>query len=62
MNLGLRTILFALAAVLFLIGAFSDLHQGDFVCWGLLVVAVAFIVEDLGVGTNMSTGSMRRDT
>ena len=59
MNLGLRTILFALAAVLFLIGAFSDLHQGDFVCSGLLVVAVAFLVEDFGLGTNLSTG--RRD-
>ena len=62
MNLGLRTILLLVAAVLFLIGVFSDLHQGDFICWGLLVLALAFVVDDLGVGRNMSIGGPRRDT
>jgi len=56
MNLGLRTILLALAAVLFLLGVFSDVHQGDFICWGLLATVVAFLVEDLGLGTNMNMG------
>ncbi len=61
MNLGLRTILLALAAVLFLIGVFSDLHQGDYICWGLLATVVAFIVEDLGLGTSMNMGGTRRE-
>jgi uncharacterized membrane protein YccC len=56
MNLGLRTILLALAAVLFLLGVFSDVHQGDFVCWGLLATVAAFIVDDLGLGRNMNMG------
>ena len=62
MNVGLRAILLALAAVLFLIGVFSDLHQGDFICWGLLAATVALLVEDLGLGTNLSMGGPRRDT
>ena len=62
MNVGIRTLLLALAAVLFLIGVFSDVHQGDFICWGLLATAVAFVVEDLGFGTSMSMGAARRET
>jgi hypothetical protein len=62
MNIGLRTLLLIVAAVLFLIGVFSDLHQGDFVCWGLLALALAFVVEDLGVGRNMNMGGTRRET
>jgi hypothetical protein len=61
MNIGLRTILLVLAAVLFLIGVFSDLHQGDYICWGLLATVAAFIVEDLGLGTNMNMGGTRRE-
>jgi len=62
MNIGPRTILLALAVVLFVIGVFSDLHQGDFVCWGLAATAAALLVEDLGVGRNMNMGGTRRDT
>ena len=47
--------------MLFLIGVFSALHQGDFVCWGLLALALAFVVEDLGVGRNMNMGGTRRE-
>jgi hypothetical protein len=48
--------------VLFLIGVFSDLHQDDFICWGLLVATLALIVEDLGLGTSVNMGGPRRDT
>jgi hypothetical protein len=54
--------LLAVAAVLFLIGVFSDLHQDDFICWGLLVATLALIVEDLGLGTSVNMGGPRRDT
>lgn len=60
MNLGLRAILLALAVVLFVIGAFSDIHQGDFVCWGLAVTAAAFLVEELGLGTQINMGGRPR--
>jgi hypothetical protein len=49
MNLGLRTILLLAAVVLFVIGLFSDLHQGDFVTVGLAAFAGAFLVEGLGL-------------
>jgi hypothetical protein len=50
MNLGLRTILLLAAVVLFVIGLFSDLHQGDFITVGLAAFAGAFLVEGLGMG------------
>jgi hypothetical protein len=59
MNLGLRAILLALAIVLFVIGAFSDLHQGDFICWGLAATAAALLVEELGLGTRINVGGPR---
>ncbi len=62
MNLGLRAILLALAIVLFVIAAFSDLHQGDFVSWGLAVTAAAFLVEELGLGTQINMGGTRSNT
>jgi hypothetical protein len=62
MNLGLKAILLAVAIVLFLVGAFSDLHQGDFVCWGLLAAAAALLVEELGLGTQIKMGGPPRNT
>ena len=59
MNLGLRAILLALAIVLFVIGVFSTLHQGDFVCWGLAATAAALLVEELGLGTQINMGGPR---
>jgi hypothetical protein len=55
--LGLRGLLLIVAAILFLIAVFSDLHQGDFIALGLLATVCAFIVEELGV--NMTFGSRR---
>jgi hypothetical protein len=62
MNLGPRAILLGLAIVLFVIGVFSDLHQGDYVCWGLAATAAAFLVDDLGLGTRINLGGTRRKT
>lgn len=59
MNLGLRAILLALAIVLFVIGVFSTVHQGDFVCWGLAATAAALLVEELGLGTQINMGGPR---
>ena len=62
MALGLRAILLAVAILLFVIGAFSDLHQGDFVCWGLAVAAAALLVEELGFATRWNVGGERTTT
>jgi len=59
MNLGLRAILLAVAIVIFVIGAFSDLHQGDLIAWGLAVAAAALLVEELGLGTRIGMGGTR---
>ena len=59
MNLGLRAILLALAIVLFVIGVFSTVHQGDFVCWGLAATAAALLVEELGLRTQINMGGPR---
>jgi hypothetical protein len=59
MNLGLRGILLAVAIVLFVIAAFSDLHQGDLIAWGLAVTAAALLVEELGLGTRIGVGGTR---
>jgi len=51
--------LLALAIVLFVIGVFSTVHQGDFVCWGLAATAAALLVEELGLGTQINMGGPR---
>jgi len=62
MNLGLKAILLALATVLFVIGAFSDLHQGDLICWGLAAAAAGFLVAELGLETSMNLRGSRSTT
>jgi hypothetical protein len=62
MNLGLKAILLAVAVVFFVIGVFSTVHQGDFVCWGLAAMAAAFLVEELGLGTQIKMGGPPRNT
>jgi len=46
--IGLRGVLLAVAIILFLIGAFSDVHQGDFIACGLAVATAGLLVEELG--------------
>ena len=58
MNVGLRTILLAVAIVLFVIAVFSDTHQGDLIAWGLAATAAALVVEELGFG-RMRFGTRR---
>jgi hypothetical protein len=45
--------------VLFLNGAFSDLHQGDFISCGLAVPAAALLDEQLGLETRINMGGPR---
>ena len=49
MNLGLRTILFAAAVVLFFIALFSTENYSDLLALGLMAFAGAFLVEELGL-------------
>jgi hypothetical protein len=44
-----------IAIVLFVIGVFSDIHQGDLICWGLAATAAALLVEELGLNTRFGT-------
>jgi hypothetical protein len=53
--IGLRGLLLVIAIVLFVIGVFSDLHQGDLICWGLAATAAALVVEELGLNTRFGT-------
>ena len=46
MEFGIRVLLLLAAAIFFLIAIFSDLHQGDFIALGLLLLALAMIVVD----------------
>jgi hypothetical protein len=47
-NYGLRTLLLIVATLLFLVAVFSDTKQGDWVSWGLAVLAFSFVLVDLG--------------
>jgi hypothetical protein len=46
MEFGIRLLLLLAAAIVFLIAIFSDLHQGDLLAVGLLLVSLALIVVD----------------
>jgi hypothetical protein len=46
MEFGIRLLLLLAAAIVFLIAIFSDLHQGDLIAVGLLLVSLALIVVD----------------
>jgi hypothetical protein len=50
MDFGIRILLLLAAAVFFLIAIFSNLHQGDFIAVGLLLVALAMLVEATPLG------------
>jgi hypothetical protein len=50
MEFGIRVLLLLAAAVVFLIAIFSDLHQGDLIAVGLLLVSLALIVVDTPLG------------
>jgi hypothetical protein len=51
---------FALAIVVFVIGVFSDLGQGDPICWGLAAAAASFLGTELGLETSMNLGVSAR--
>jgi hypothetical protein len=57
--IGLRGLLLVIAIVLFVIGVFSDLHQGDLICWGLAATAAALLVEELGLNQRFGTPARR---
>ncbi len=56
MRLGIRTLLVALAVILFIVSALTDENQFDCLAFGLAVFAASFVAEDV-VG-----GYFRRDT
>jgi hypothetical protein len=53
--IGVRGLLLVIAVILFVIGVFSDIHQGDLICWGLAATAAALLVEELGITTRLGT-------
>jgi len=57
--IGLRGLLLVIAIVLFVIGVFSDIHQGDLICWGLAATAAALLVEELGLNTRFGAPARR---
>ena len=57
--IGLRGLLLVVAIVLFVIGVFSDVHQGDLICWGLACTAGALLVEELGLNTRFGAPARR---
>jgi hypothetical protein len=58
--IGLRGLLLLVALVLFVIGIFSDVHQGDLICAGLAVWALSLLVE--AFGWDMRMGNARTNT
>jgi Flp pilus assembly protein protease CpaA len=59
MTFGIRALLLLVAAILFLIAAVSDLTSDTWphlVGWGLVLTALALLVEDLPLG-NMRWGT-----
>jgi hypothetical protein len=50
MEFGIRILLLLAAAIFFLISIFSDIHWPDFIAVGLLLVALAMIVEATPLG------------
>jgi uncharacterized membrane protein SirB2 len=49
--IGLRGLLLIVSVVLFVIAAVADVtDQGDWLSWGLAVMAAAFVVGELGIG------------
>ena len=59
MQLGLRAILLVVAIILFIVAAISNGDTAFTPHLGLACVAGALVVEELGVGGRISTGSRR---
>ena len=57
--IGLPGLLLVVAIVLFVIAVFSDVHQGDLICWGLAVTAAALLVEELGLNSRFGAAPRR---
>ena len=57
--IGLRGLLLVVAIVLFVVGVFSDVHQGDLICWGLAATAAALLVGELGINPRLGAPARR---
>jgi hypothetical protein len=53
--IGLRGVLLVLGIILFVIAAFSDIHQGDLIAWGLAAATAGLVVDELGINTRFGT-------
>lgn len=64
MKFGLRTILLAIAVLMFVMGVFAEARYADFLVWGLAAFAASFLVDDLGFADARwgGTANTRRDT
>ena len=51
MNLNLRTLLLAVAVVLFVVAVFSSTHWDDLIAWGLAAFVASFLVGEANLGT-----------
>ena len=59
MRLGLRTLLLALAVILFIVSALTEENRFDFMAFGLAVFAASFVVEDIVSGFSTTTNTNR---
>jgi hypothetical protein len=57
MRLGLRTLLLALAVVLFIVSALTEENRFDFMAFGLAVFAGSFVIEDVVGGFNTTANT-----
>ncbi|MBA2359926.1 MAG: hypothetical protein H0V79_03135 [Actinobacteria bacterium] len=51
MRLGLRSLLLALAVILFIVSAVTDENQFDLLAFGLAAFAASFVVDDVVGGS-----------
>jgi len=54
MRLGSRTLLLALAVILFIVSALTEENRFDFMAFGLAVFAASFVIEDVVGGFTTS--------
>jgi hypothetical protein len=59
MRLGLRTLLLALAVILFIVSALTEENRFDFMAFGLAVFAASFVIEDIVGGFTTTTNTNR---
>ena len=64
MRFGLRSILLAVAVLLFVVAALTDDNYADLLAFGLAAFAASFLVDDLGFADARwgGTANTRRDT